>query len=133
MSEVPADPRSPVINELANTEGTTPATLRSMPYTFERPADSIAHEMPGSMYIHEHHPAFTDSQSDVRTMTASTPPRTPPRSPAQTSTRSPMLSPSSPFRPESLSSAAPVVTPLESPRPGPLTSSPSARFREGTM
>lgn len=87
----------------------------------EAPA-SVPIEMPGSMYMHEHHPAYTGSQSDLTSRTPQTP-RTPPRSApgspsATATTRSPVLSPSSPFRPgtESPGGGNFVITPLGSPR-----------------
>ncbi|KAK5958400.1 hypothetical protein OHC33_000243 [Knufia fluminis] len=152
MSEIPADTTSPTTpHELASPETgvNTPATMsmKGMPYpsgltqntpssppAYEVPgstpsdlASSMAFEMPGSTYIHEHHPAFGGSSTDL---SRASPPRTPPRSPAQTaSTRSPVLSPSSPFRTDSPGTSNIVITPLGSPRP--LNGdSPGTRFRE---
>lgn len=111
--------------ELASPERgpNTPASTKGLPFqsglaqnrpTVEAPA-SVPIEMPGSMYMHEHHPAYTASQSDL---TPRTPPRSPPHSPSQTaSTRSPVLSPSSPFRTDSPSNTNSfTITPLGSPR-----------------
>jgi len=151
MSEVPAKASSPTTpHELASPETgiNTPITMKSMPYpsgltqntpssppAYEVPgstpsdlAGAIPFEMPGSTYLHEHHPVFGGSSPDLSTPMS--PPRTPPRSPAATrSTRSPVLSPSSPFRTDSPGTGSLVVTPLGS--PGPLTShGPGTRFRE---
>ncbi|KAK5087042.1 hypothetical protein LTR05_004213 [Lithohypha guttulata] len=101
----------------------TPATYKGMPFqspfvrsppAYEAPA-SVPVEMPGSIFMNEHHPAYTGSQIEL---TPRTPPRSPPHSPSQTaSTRSPVLSPSSPFRTDSPSNTNTfIVTPLGSPR-----------------
>jgi len=149
MSEVPTSTASlttPAELGSPETGFSTPATMKGMPFpsglaqntpssppAYEVPgsvpASSVPIEMPGSTYIHEHHPAFGGSSTDVSRGTAS-PPRTPPRSPAATaSTRSPVLSPSSPFRADSPGMSNIVITPLGS--PGPLKShSPGTRFRE---
>jgi len=108
---------------------------------------SIPQEMPGSTYMHEHHPAYTPSGSNMASTTNSethlnahnhneispqSPPRTPPRSPATVSmnTRSPVLSPASPYRTES--PLVGPITPLSSPGLPPNRGL-SPRFREGPM
>ncbi|KAK5087628.1 hypothetical protein LTR70_002945 [Exophiala xenobiotica] len=144
MSEVPASTASlatPAELGSPDTGFSTPVTLKGMPFpsglaqntpssppAYEVPGP-VPFEMPGSTFIHEHHPAFGGSSTDLSREPTS-PPRTPPRSPAATaSTRSPVLSPSSPFRADSPGTSNIVVTPLGS--PGPLTShSPGTRFRE---
>lgn len=160
MSEVPANPKSP--QELASPESMglkSPATTTGMPLrypppdppssppAYDRPVSlksAVPHEMPGSTYIHEHHPAFTTSGSQIASTTDSqshvtapneispqSPPLTPSRSPATVSVdmRSPVLSPSSPYRTES--PLVGPITPLGSPGLSIRRSSP--RFREGTM
>lgn len=124
--------RSP--HELASPEGSAsvPSTLKGMPLAasiFQSPSSPPAYEipaavpleMPGSTYIHEHHPAFGGSETEANPRT---PPRSPPGSPGMTaSTRSPILSPSSPFRVDSPSNMNSItITPIGSPR-----------FREETM
>lgn len=173
MSEVPADnmrtnPKSP--QELPSPEsagagpgtgvGTNPGpSAKSAGLRFPPPdpmssppsyvKSTATHEMPGSTYMHEHHPAFTPygyggagaASSAVDGMTLAggsrevsiqqSPPRTPPRSPGSMSTRSPILSPSSPAPYRSDSPLTGIVSPLGSPGLPAQRSSP--RFREGTM
>lgn len=113
--------RSP--QELASPQSSTPITTKGMPSpanmqrtpsgppAYEAPA-TIPIEMPGSTYIYEHHPAYGTVDG-----ASSTSPRSPPQTPSAMSTRSPVLSPSSPFRADSPSNTgAFTVTPLGSPR-----------------
>lgn len=126
ISEVPATaaPQSP--HEMASPQNGTPVTTKGMPLPHRTPTNHSAHEvpaiipleMPGDTYMHEHHPAY--GSTDGTPSTPGSPPQTPS---AVSSTRSPVLSPSSPFRADSPSNAGNfVVTPLGSPR-----------FREASM
>lgn len=137
MAEFANNTASPTAttHELSPDSARTPATMKGMPFQSLTsnppvPKEAFTYEMPGSTHIHEHHPMYTGSQTDVSGRTLmNTPPHTPPRSPAVTATsatRSPVLSPSNSYGMES-PSAGVVVTPLGSPRPA------STRFREGTM
>lgn len=121
------------VQELASPEAgsKTPAAFKGYPFppmgaasAHEAPDSSLSSipvEMPGSTYPHEHHPAHNGSQSELST-------QVPPRSPSGTvGTKSPILSPASPYRTESPSNVG-NITPLGSPSLG-----PSPRFREGTM
>lgn len=126
ISEVPATaaPHSP--HEMASPQNGTPIITKGMPLphrtstnhsAYEVPA-IIPLEMPGDTYMHEHHPPY--GSTDGTPNTPGSPPQTPS---AVSSTRSPVLSPSSPFRADSPSNAGNfVVTPLGSPR-----------FREASM
>jgi hypothetical protein len=73
---------------------------------------TVPQELPGSMFIHEHHPAFStrDAPSEF---TPSSPPRTPTHSAVDSEKRSPILSASTP-RSEAQSPL--FVSPLASPR-----------------
>jgi len=92
----------------------------SSPPAYERPAyrndnknDMAAQELPGSTFIHEHHPAF--EAGDRMPISPTTPPKTPStptRSPIHSDTRS-FVSPGSPGA-KTLS--PPVISPLGSPR-----------------
>jgi hypothetical protein len=69
--------------------GSPPAYNQSMPRTLSGKLQS-PQELPGSTFIHEHHPAYTGSEEPQQPATA---PSSPPSSPPRKSTTSPVVSP----------------------------------------
>lgn len=128
VNKAPATGKTYSPHELAgpNRGVDTPNTLKSVPFSapsFRSPSSPPAYEvpaaipleMPGSTYIHEHHPAYGRPEGEI---SSRSPAKSPPGSPGITaSTRSPILSPSSPFRAESPGNTNSImITPLGSPR-----------------
>ena len=110
-------PRSPRLNT-----GIWPMALTSSPPpTYEggrgrsESTKGAPQELPGSTYIHEHHPAFTGRKPPSSPTSPSTP-RTPTRSfTGGSNSESPMVTPSSTARGNAPRSP-PVVSPLNSPK-----------------
>ena len=69
--------------------GSPPAYNQSIPRTLSGKLQS-PQELPGSTFIHEHHPAYTASEEPQQPVTA---PSSPPGSPPRKSTTSPVVSP----------------------------------------
>ena len=86
-------PTSPRSSEWPMGSSAPPAYRNSMARTVSGKSYT-PQELPGSTFIHEHHPAFTGDEASERPVTAppTTPPRSPPRSPLKNAT-SPVVSP----------------------------------------
>lgn len=132
MSMVGPKSRVSSAHELASPESQTqtprspqsnwPINTASPPPTYEpqkgRPVSVKAdkpQELPGSTFLHEHHPAFASATASTDSTSPQSPPRTP-TTPARGSTSgSPVMTPSSSFAGRG-GSRSPIVSPLSSPK-----------------
>ena len=75
----------------------------------------VPQELPGSTFIHEHHPAFsaTTGNDPLSELSPSSPPRTPTQSAVDSDKRSPLLSA---VTPQTEAQSPPFVSPLASPK-----------------
>ncbi|EHY60837.1 hypothetical protein ABEF95_013740 [Exophiala dermatitidis] len=84
---------------------------RAKPLPSNKLSPSTPQELPGSTYIHEHHPAYSSGDSATEVTAPSSPPRTPVQQ--KTQKNSPVLSA---LTPRSGNQSPPFVSPLGSPR-----------------